>query len=137
MLLIVGYEWSENQAILSITFIIFGIVQTYMLWDFNVKSQNVVDEHGDLLELVDQYMLEHNFSKLQCPKMAKLQATMEKFQGFNALNYFTLNKSCLTSIVANFMTYLIVLLQFKSSAPDDTSMKKFLNFSSTTLNHES
>ena len=132
-----GYEWCENQAILSITFIIFGIVQTYMLWDFNVKSQNVVDEHGDLLELVDQYMLEHNFSKLQCPKMAKLQATMEKFQGFNALNYFTLNKSCLTSIVANFMTYLIVLLQFKSSAPIDPSMKKFLNFSSTTLNHES
>ena len=134
MLLIVGYEWSENQAILSITFIIFGIVQTYMLWDFNVKSQNVVDEHGDLLELVDQYMLEHNFSKLQCPKMAKLQATMEKFQGFNALNYFTLNKSCLTSIVANFMTYLIVLLQFKSTAPNDPSMKKFSNFSSTTLN---
>ena len=65
-----------------------------MLWDFNVKSQNVVDEHGDLLELVDQYMLEHNFSKLQCPKMAKLQGTMEKFQGFNTLNYFTLNKSC-------------------------------------------
>ena len=108
-----------------------------MLWDFNVKSQNVVDEHGDLLELVDQYMLEHNFSKLQCPKMAKLQGTMEKFQGFNALNYFTLNKSCLTSIVANFMTYLIVLLQFKSSAPNDPSIKKFLNFSSTTLNHES
>ena len=106
-----------------------------MLWDFNVKSQNVVDEHADLLEAVDQYMLELNVSKLQCPKMAKLQATMEKFQGFNALNYFTLNKSCLTSIVANFMTYLIVLLQFKSGAnPNDPSMKKFLNFSSTTLN---
>ena len=132
-----GYEWSENQSILSITTLIFGIVQAYMLWDFNVKSQNVVDEHGELLELVDQYMLEINVSRLQCPKMAKLQATMEKFQGFNALNYFTLNKSCLTSILANFMTYLIVLLQFKSSEPDDPSMKKFLNFSSTTLNHES
>ena len=132
-----GYEWSENQSILSITTLIFGIVQAYMLWDFNVKSQNVVDEHGELLELVDQYMLEINVSRLQCPKMAKLQATMEKFQGFNALNYFTLNKSCLTSILANFMTYLIVLLQFKSSAPNDPSMKKFLNFSSTTLNHES
>ena len=38
-----------------------------------------------------------------------------EFQGFHGNNYFVLGKPLLTSITANFITYLIILVQFKVS----------------------
>ena len=35
------------------------------------------------------------------------------FQGLDGYGYFCINKSLLTSIVANFMTYFIILIDFK------------------------
>ena len=40
---------------------------------------------------------------------------MEKFQGFEAGGFVKLGKPFLSSIFANFITYLIILLQFKIS----------------------
>ena len=40
---------------------------------------------------------------------------LREFEGFHGLGYFRLGKSMLTGIMANFTTYLIVLLQFKVS----------------------
>ena len=38
---------------------------------------------------------------------------LKSFQGFDALGFFTLGKPLLTSIAANFATFIIVLVQFK------------------------
>ena len=38
---------------------------------------------------------------------------MNSFNGFDANGYFTLGKQLLTSIVSNFTTFIIVLIQFK------------------------
>ena len=38
---------------------------------------------------------------------------MNSFNGFDAKGYFTLGKQLLTSIVSNFTTFIIVLIQFK------------------------
>ena len=38
---------------------------------------------------------------------------MNSFNGFDASGYFTLGKQLLTSIVSNFTTFIIVLIQFK------------------------
>ena len=38
---------------------------------------------------------------------------MNSFNGFDANGYFTLGKQLLTSIVSNFTTFMIVLIQFK------------------------
>ena len=38
---------------------------------------------------------------------------MNSFNGFDANGYFTLGKPHLTSIVSNFTTFIIVLIQFK------------------------
>ena len=38
---------------------------------------------------------------------------LEDFQGFDANGYFTLGKSFFSSIVSNFLTYLIILIQLK------------------------
>ena len=43
---------------------------------------------------------------------------LRSFKGFSILSFFTVRRSILTSIMAHFITYLIVLLQFKVSEFD-------------------
>ena len=43
----------------------------------------------------------------------QLVEKMNSFNGFDADGYFTLGKQLLTSIVSNFTTFIIVLIQFK------------------------
>ena len=40
---------------------------------------------------------------------------LENFQGFNADGYFTVNNSLITGMVANFVTYSVILIQFGQS----------------------
>ena len=85
-----------------------------MLYEFCIRSQNIVDEHENLLDALES---NHSYLyKLDEPYMKNMVKRLEKFKGFTALNYFNVNKSLLTSIVANFLTYLIVLIQFGMSA---------------------
>ena len=51
--------------------------------------------------------------KLKCEEKDELIDKITSFQGFNACGFFTLGKPLLTSIVANFTTFIIVLIQFK------------------------
>ncbi len=37
-----------------------------------------------------------------------------QFEGYPALGFFTLNRPCLTTLTASFVTYLIILLQFRT-----------------------
>ena len=43
------------------------------------------------------------------------QKKFESFEGFNVLDFFILRRSLLTSILTQFITYCIVLFQFKIS----------------------
>ena len=38
---------------------------------------------------------------------------LEAFKGFDGSGFFTLNREFLSGVAANFLTYLIVLVQFK------------------------
>ena len=51
--------------------------------------------------------------KLKSDKKDQMIEKINSFQGFNACGFFTLGKPLLTSIIANFITYMIVLIQFK------------------------
>ena len=42
-------------------------------------------------------------------------ALLDEFKGFDAKGYFTLNHSLLTGMTACFITYLVILVQFKQS----------------------
>ena len=97
-----------------------------MLYEFCIRSQNIVEEHEKLLEAIES---NHEYlNKMEEPIMKKMVQRLEKFTGFTALNYFTVNKSLLTSILANFLTYLIVLIQFgMSPAPSDVFVPNFPN----------
>ena len=112
--ILVQYDWNRQQLILSLDFWIYACQQSYMLYEFCIRSQNIVEEHEKLLDALES---NHAFlNKLEEPIMKKMVKRLEKFAGFTALNYFNVNKSLLTSIIANFLTYFIVLLQFGMSA---------------------
>ncbi len=57
-------------------------------------------------DLGDEVML---FSEIKTRIVHHLTA----FNGFSADNYFTVNKELVTAILSNFVTYLIILLQFR------------------------
>ena len=40
---------------------------------------------------------------------------LDEFRGFDAKGYFTLNHSLLTGMTASFVTYMVILVQFKQS----------------------
>ena len=42
-----------------------------------------------------------------------LYLQLDAFKGFNAKNYFIVNNSLITGMIANFVTYVIILVQFK------------------------
>ncbi len=46
---------------------------------------------------------------------------LTSLNGFSAQNYFTVNKELLTAIMSNFVTYLIILLQFRVGENSSTS----------------
>ena len=123
----VQYDWNRQQFIISVDFWIYACQQCYMLYEFCIRSQNIVEEHEKLLETLES---NHAYlNKMEEPIMKKMVKRLEKFTGFTALNYFNVNKSLLTSILANFLTYFIVLVQFGMSASpsDDTLAPNFPN----------
>ena len=125
-IILVQYDWNRQQLILSVDFWIYACQQSYMLYEFCIRSQNIVEEHETLLEALES---NHSYLyQLEEPFMKKMIKRLDKFTGFTAMNYFSLNKSLLTSIIANFLTYFIVLIQFGISAsPSDAIVPNSTN----------
>ena len=48
---------------------------------------------------------------------------LARFQGFNANGYFDVNHSLLTAMTANFVTYLVIMIQFDQSEMQDWMLK--------------
>ena len=74
-----------------------------------VKSHEVTE---NLQELKDTISLS---SDIRFEDKCQLIDKMNSFNGFDANGYFTLGKQHLTSIMSNFATFIIVLIQFKMS----------------------
>ena len=78
-----------------------------LLYYINVLSHEV---NGNLSELKNSISLS---SHICFEDKYQLIERMNSFDGFDANGYFTLGKQHLTSIVSNFVTFIIVLIQFK------------------------
>lgn len=85
-------------------------------------SQDINDSiHGIKKALFDldinpEQVLIMNDKSVRAKHLQKsIVSGLDEFRGFHGNNYFVLSKSLLTSISANFMTYLIILIQFKVS----------------------
>ena len=67
---------------------------------------------GELEEFITDNLLENSQSQQQNAICNRLL----KFKGFDANGYFILNHSMLTGMIANMVTYLVILVQFRGES---------------------
>ena len=104
-------EFNQATTFLMVGYGFFGIFFLYFLYSYCTFSQFIKDS-SDQIKLI---LLNH--PEKEETKIQKTQALLkfETWNGFHGNGYFTLGKSLLTAVVANFITYLIILIQFKVS----------------------
>ena len=85
------------------------LLRTYIKDDIHGIKTAILDLHinpDDILTLNGKTFRVKHWQK-------RIASGLGEFQGFHGNNYFVLKKPLLTSITANFITYLIILVQFK------------------------
>ena len=65
--------------------------------------------------------LKYYIYELKSDRKDQIIEMINSFQGFDACGFFILGKPLLTSIVASFTTFIIVLIQFKMAEPSGGS----------------
>ena len=115
LFLAVGDSKDLFDELFGIIALLFGLIQSFLMYDTLVTSQKLVDTHQDLLKKLE-FSKTEGWTIHEDPNMALFVKHLEMFDGFTAKDYFTLNKTCLTSIGANFVTYFIILIQFQQSS---------------------
>ena len=105
----------ENQITATGYFI--GVL-TFLLvtWYLTNFSQSLLSKTEDLKIALSnvKFCKDMNDTEFVDEKNS-LYLQLNGFKGFYGENYFTVNNSMITGMIANFVTYLIVLIQFKMS----------------------
>ena len=115
-------DMSTSMILIMVGYLQLGIKMLLFIIFINLLSQKLQDK----LVSLRQALVQINFHENQMVeidgnwKNAKegqllLSDLFKEFQGFDGHGYFHLSKSLLTSTLANFVTYLIVLIQFRMS----------------------
>ena len=126
--LLISFFLAKDQITLCITFNIcgygfFGILFIFFAHIYCTFSQLFKDQIESTKNLIGDIEFDG------CQKVAvingemqsikhvkkRIIAGLEGFQGFDGNGYFVLGKPLFSSITANFITYLIILVQFKVS----------------------
>ena len=112
-------DYRTIEIILSANMVFYALQITYTIIILCFQSQKIIDKIGILKEkLVEipedehtEFITEHGKS-VRFSRNDALQF-LEKFQGYDCLSYFHLGKSLFAQITATFVTYMIILIQFK------------------------
>ena len=104
-------EFNQATTFLMVGYGFFGIFFLYFLYSYCTFSQFIKDS-SDQIKLILLNNPEKDETKVQ---KNQVLLKFETWNGFHGNGYFTLGKSLLTAVVANFITYLIILIQFKVS----------------------
>ena len=120
---IVAFYWSINFAFesnlelmpkiaMTSSLIFLWFVHLTLILYLNLVSQWVTDEVSSLKNTI----LDLKLFKIQdMVERFQVLCHLDAFKGFEAKGYFVLGKPLMTSVMANFVTFIIVLIQFKSS----------------------
>jgi hypothetical protein len=101
---------------------IFGALSAALaLWILNAQSEEIKQSLSTLKDTLRGLEVSNGIIEIDGRVHSEAYARgvlinkLAEFQGFNAYGYATLGKPLLTSVFANFITYLIILIQFKIS----------------------
>ena len=98
------------SGIMSMVQFLFGTIAMILtLCYINFLSQDVTNNLRQLTECISEAQITDE--KWQVITIQKINS----FEGFDGHGFFTLGRSHLTSVVSNFITFIIVLIQFKQS----------------------
>ena len=125
--LMVAFFLTHEEFTVPIILNIFGyggIVSLYLKFAYGycVFTQDIKDDvHSIKRAILDQDIYPEDLLTLNGKTVRvkhwqkRIASGLDEFHGFHGNNYFVLGKPLLTSITANFITYLIILVQFKVS----------------------
>ena len=112
---------NQSTALLCASNIFGALAAVLALWILNGQSEeikqivsNLKDTLGDLVVSNGIIQMDGSFHS-EVYARGHLINKLAEFQGLDAYGYATLGKPLLTSVFANFITYLIILIQFKIS----------------------
>ena len=86
------------------------IINCNIIFQLCHLSENLLVAVGQLEEFITDHLLKSGQSQ-----QSSVCNLLSKFKGFDANGYFTLNHSMLTGMMANIVTYLVILVQFRQS----------------------
>ena len=112
---------SANLTIQALGFFILSTVTTYSFIFVNLYSQKIGDQVRDLKENIqDQCILSLDLEKSEELIVMKnlILCHLTRWENFDGYGFFVLGKPFLTGILANFITYIIVLIQFQLTLQD-------------------
>ena len=109
-------ETSSNSTLQAIGYLSMGAAMTYSFVFTSFYGQKIGDQVKALKEtLHDQFIIDPGESE-EIVKMKKLVLHhLSRWENFDGYGFFTLGKSFLTGLLANFITYIIILIQFQQS----------------------
>ena len=113
-------DWVEiflamNYA--STWFLIISEIVLVILVSSNINRKvKSLNEELMKMDIQDNSFLMHD-GKLKSANQARahINLVLSDFQGFNGNGFFVLNRPFLSSLVSNFLTYIIILVQFRIS----------------------
>ena len=108
----INYDYDVVAYLLAANICTLGIAQILALYDSIQASQTLIDENALLVKSVEKYMKE-SWTGMEDFQMNLALRDIKDFDGFDGRNYFHLNKSLIVGLAANFLTYFIILVQFK------------------------
>ena len=111
----------DHYAINYVSYIAGFLYSALILWILNVESDDIKQSLQSIKQKIGDLVVAESFVEingkyhLETYARSHIISMLNEFQGMDAYGYVTLGKPLLTSIFANFITYLIILIQFKIS----------------------
>ena len=115
--------------IMASSYFIFVLIYIMTVWYLSSFSQSLVSKIEELRNAFSNIKFCKDMNETEfIDAKHSLYLQLDGFKGYSGENYFTVNYSMITGMIANFVTYLIVLIQFKitetSSNPIGNNMIK-------------
>ena len=110
---------NEKNAMYASAYVFMGLQQVFFVVNLNVASQVITE----MVQVLGKKIKQTNMTEMKIEWNGQWESTsfvkeiviedLREFRGFEGAGYFTLGKSFLSSIVTNFLTYFIILIQLK------------------------
>ena len=110
--------------IMASSYFIFVLIYIMTVWYLSSFSQSLVSKIEELKNAFSNIKFRKDMNEAQfIDEKHSLYLQLDGFKGYNGENYFTVNYSMNTGLIANFVTYLIVLVQFKITETSSDSVE--------------